>query len=162
MTPAQDFTLPMHYVRQIADQVRSLGGDVAAWLSRSQLTEADLQDTGRALSFLVVYQLVRDALDLTGSPRWGCWWGTAGGQHPRHAGLCRHEQWHLAAGLDLFERYIGLRTSLVSVSHQVEGEVVRVRFEEPLPLGDIRRSVLEAIMLTVKTCSMPSPWVRAT
>lgn len=151
MTPAQDFTLPMHYVRQIADQVRSLGGDVAAWLGRSQLTEADLQDTARGLPFLVVYQLVHDALELTGEPALGLLVGerlvvnTHGmlGYAAMNSGTLRQ-------ALDLFERYIGLRTSLVSVSHRVEGSVVQVQFNEPLPLGDIRRTVLEAIMLTVK------------
>ena len=39
-TGEEPFTLPAHYVRQIAEQVRSMGGDVKRWLADCGLTEA--------------------------------------------------------------------------------------------------------------------------
>lgn len=148
---AQDFSLPIHYVRQIADQVKSLGADVPQWLAQSQLTEADLANPMQTVSFPVAYQLVVNALAVTQEPALGLLVGerlvvnTHGilGYAAMNSGTLRQ-------ALDLFERYIGVRTTLVLVSHHIDGPHVHVRFEEPQPLGEIRRTVLEAIMLTVK------------
>lgn len=147
----QDFTLPMHYVRQIADLLRTLGMDVPAWLAKSGLSEPDLLDAQRAASFDVAYRLIVDALSCSGERALGLLVGerlvvnTHGilGYAAMNSGTLRQ-------ALDLFERYIGVRTTLVAVSHEVQGAEVRVQFQEPIPLGDIQRTVLEAIVLTVK------------
>ena len=36
----QNFTLPIYYLRHIADQIGSMGGDRARWLAQNQMTEA--------------------------------------------------------------------------------------------------------------------------
>lgn len=148
---SQDFTLPIHYVRQIADQLRSLEADVPAWLARHDLTEADLLDSARGISFLTAYALIVDALQCSGEDALGLLVGerlvvnTHGilGYAAMNSGTLRQ-------ALDLFERYIGVRTTLVAVRHEVVGTEVHVQFQEPIPLGDIQRTVLEAIVLTVK------------
>lgn len=148
---AQDFTLPIHYVRQIADQLRSLEADVPAWLARSGLSEAELQDSSRTVSFLTAHGLIVDALQCSGESALGLLVGerlvvnTHGilGYAAMNSGTLRQ-------ALDLFERYIGVRTTLVAVRHEVKGTEVHVQFHEPIPLLDIQRTVLEAIVLTVK------------
>jgi len=146
-----DFTIPMQYVRQIGDVLRGLTVDVPAWLARSSLNEGDLQDSQRAVSFDQAYRLIIDALASSREPALGLLVGerlvvnTHGilGYAAMNSGTPRQ-------ALDLFERYIGVRTSLLAVTHEIHGTSVRVLFKEPIPLGDIQRTVLEAIVLTVK------------
>lgn len=148
---SQDHTLPIQYVRQIAELVGSLGADVPAWLAGGQLAPNDLTDATGSVSFPVAYQLILDALQVTQEPALGLLIGerlvvnTHGilGYAAMNSGTLRQ-------ALDLFERYFGVRTTLVSVTHDIHDKVVRVVFQDPTPLGDIRRPVLEAVMLTVK------------
>lgn len=149
--PSPDFSLPIHYVRQIADQVRSLDADVNQWLALSQMTESDLADASQTVSFPVAYQLVLNALQLTQEPALGLLIGERLVVNTHGIlGYAAMNSVNLRQALDLFERYIGLRTTLVSVSHDIEDKWVHVRFDEPTPLGEVRRPVLEAVMLTVK------------
>ena len=147
----QDFTLPVHYIRQIADQVGSMGANVSQWLKQNGLSEADLHDPEKGLSFPAFRQLILDALAVTQDPALGLLIGerllvnTHG-----MLGFAVMSAATIRQAVDLFERFIPVRTTLVSTRHEVHGQAMRVVFHEPTPLGDIQRPVLEAIMLTVK------------
>lgn len=146
-----EFTLPVYYLRQIANQIESTGADVTHWLERSRLSAAQLEDVALHVPFPVFRQLLLDALDITREPALGLLLGerllvnTHGilGYAAMNSGTLRQ-------ALELFERFMPLRTSLLSMTHEIHGNEVRVVFDEPRPLGDIRRTVLEAVVLTVK------------
>jgi AraC-like DNA-binding protein len=56
----------------------------------------------------------------------------------------------LHQAIEVLERYSLLRTPLVAIRQQITGRECRVIFSEPYPLGEIRRPVLEAVVLSVK------------
>ena len=147
----EEFTLPAYYLRQIANQIESTGADVAHWLEQSRLSEAQLDKAALNVPFPVFRQLILDALAITQEPALGLLLGerllvnTHGilGYAALNSGTLRQ-------AVELFERFMPLRTSLVSLNHEIHGNEVRVVFSEPRPLGDIRSTVLEAVVLTVK------------
>lgn len=148
-TPAA--VLPVHYIRLISEQVRRMGADVPRWLERSGLREAQLEDASLTIPHPVFERLLLDALHATGEPALGLLVGerliasTHGilGYAATQSGTVRQ-------ALELFERYTQLRTSLVAISHEVGPKKVRVHFRETQPLGEIRRPLLEAVVLSIK------------
>jgi AraC-like DNA-binding protein len=146
-----DFTLPVHYVRLIAELVAGMGIDVPHWLAQAGLTEADLADSTRGLSYQAFHRLMSEGLRISDEPALGLLVGerlrinTHGmlGYAAMNSGTLRQ-------AMDLFERFIGVRTTLVSVRHIIQGDELELIFEPTQPLGDIETAVMEAIVLTVK------------
>jgi AraC-like DNA-binding protein len=145
------FTLPAHYIRQIAEQVSSLGVDVSQWLVQSGLSQAPADDVLENLPFPVVSQLILHALTITQEPALGLLVGERLLVNSHGIlGYAAMNSSTIRQALEVFERYLQVRTTLLSARHDVQGEHLRILFEEPFPLGDIRRPVLEAVVLTIK------------
>ncbi len=145
------FALPVHYVRAIADQVRSRGVDLDRWLAEGDLSQTRLLDPSLAIGYRAFERLVRSSLEVTREPALGLFVGerllasTHGvlGYAATTSGTIRQ-------ALELLERFVRLRTPMVSVSHATASQLIRVRIQETRPLGDIRRPVLEAVVMSVK------------
>jgi AraC-like DNA-binding protein len=146
-----DFTLPVHYVRHIADQVRSRGVDVDRWLAQSELTEAKLREPSAFIGFRTFERLVASALNLTAEPALGLFVGERllANSHGI-LGYAATTSATVGDAVTLFELYSPLRTSMVSLAQTRTAEEVRIRFQEARPLGDVKRPVLEAIVMSVK------------
>jgi AraC-like DNA-binding protein len=147
----EGFTLPVHYVRHIADQVRSMGGDVAQWLAASGLSEEKLASPSLTIAYEAFETLVRTSLSVTREPALGLFVGErlVASTHGI-LGYAALSSGTIRQALELFERFTRLRTTLVSVSTEVDAKEARVRFDEMRPLGELRRPVLEAIVLSIK------------
>jgi AraC-like DNA-binding protein len=149
--PTNDFTLPVHYLRQIASQLHGMGVDVAQLLALVGLDEARLNDPKVEISYATFHRLVRDGLEISQEPALGLLVGerllanTHGvlGYAAMSSGTPRQ-------ALELVERYVGLRISLFSLSDERHGDEVRVCFHETQSLDDIRAPILEAVILSVK------------
>lgn len=149
--PSPNFMVPVYYLRQIADQVRDSGGDVERWLEQNQLKASQFADAQLLLPFASFRKLVLDALDLTGDPAIGLRVGARLGVNAHGIlSFAAISSATLRQTLELFERYIALRTPLVTASHRIDGNTVQVRFQPQHPLGEIEAIVLEAVILTVK------------
>jgi AraC-like DNA-binding protein len=150
MTPRQ-FPLAIHYVRQIAEQIADCGGDVGQWLGLSGLTRAQIADPAFELSFPRFRQLVRDGLDTTREPALGLLVGDrlTASAHGM-LGYAALNSGTLRQAIDLVQRYLPVRTSLVTVRQEASGRSMRILFEEVEPLGDLRTAVFEAVILTIK------------
>ena len=144
-------TLPVHYLRHIADQVRAMGGDAGRWLAASGLSEPQLDDPSLTVRFPEFARLVSSALSVTGEPALGLLVGErlVASTHGI-VGYAAMSSSTIRDALDLLERYVQLRISVLSVAHEIDGQRVRIRFAEARPLGEIRRPVLEAVVLSVK------------
>lgn len=145
------FTLPVHYLRHIADQVRSLGGDEAHWLARSGLSRASLDDPELPIPFSTFRSLVLDGMALTREPAIGLFVGQR--LHANTHGILGYaaqSSGSLRQALELFERFVALRISALAISTELSPKSVRVRFHQTLPLGDIERPVLEAVIMTIR------------
>ena len=149
--PDEGFTLSAIYIRQIAEQIRNMGADVPAWLALSGLSEPQLSDPEFAVSYPVFERLVLDALRLTGEPALGLLVGERllASTHGI-VGYAAMISGSVRQAIELVERYSRLRTSFLSVSHEVHPNEVRLVFSETHDLGQIRRTVLEAIGLSIK------------
>jgi len=149
--PTANFMLPVYYLRQIADQVREAGGDVRRWMAQNHIAEPQLSDSQVLLPFATFHQLVQDARTLTGDAALGLRVGARLGVSAHGIlGYAAISSATLRQTVELFERYIALRTPMVTVSHRIEGDQFQVRFQPQHPLGDIQNTVLEAVVLTVK------------
>ncbi len=146
-----EFSLSVIYLRQIAEQIRRVGADPHAWLARSGLEEAQLADSALQIPYSTLQCLILDAVTLTNEPALGLLVGErlVANSHGM-LGYAAMNSSTLRQVISLFEQYLLVRTSLVLLSHEIHGDQVHLVFTEPAPLGDIRRSVLEAVILTVK------------
>lgn len=150
MTTA-DSPIPTHYLRFLAEFLAGRGVDVERLLAQSGLGLDDVLRPDFVVTYPLFRHLVVDALALTREPALGLLIGerltvsTHGvvGFAALHAGTVRQT-------LTLLERYLTLRTTLLSVRHEVQGHEVRIHFAEAQPLGEIRRPVLEAVMLAFR------------
>jgi AraC-like DNA-binding protein len=146
-----DFTLPTQYIRQIADQINDMGISVPDWLAQSQLSATRLNDDLIELDFATLRQLLLSALSMTQEPALGLLIGERLLVNSHGIlGYAAMNSGTLRQAMDLVERFIGLRISLVSYRSEIHGTEVRQIFTENLPLQDIQRPVLEAVTLTIK------------
>jgi len=148
---AQDFTLPIHYIRQIAEQIGGMGVDVNQWLRLGGLSEAQLDDPLQTVRFPAFRQLALDALAMTREPALGLLIGNRLVMNTHGMlGFAAMNSVTIRQMLELFERFIRLRISAIAAGYTVHDGEVRLVFTETLPLADIRPLVLEAVVLTVK------------
>jgi AraC-like DNA-binding protein len=139
------------YLRQLADLVAALGGEVGPWLAQSGLSGARLAAAEVTLDLEQLLSLLANAAAVTGEPALGLLVG-------QRLGVATHGAVGFAAvcsgtvreGLGVLVRYGPLRTSLVSVALEPSAHGLRVRFDLQHDLGDLAGPVLEAIVLSVK------------
>jgi AraC-like DNA-binding protein len=145
------FTLLVQYVRQIADQLGSMGVDVDRWLARSDLSREQIDGPSLALPYPTFHSLALDALSMSNEPALGLLIGARllANSHGM-VGYAALSSGTIRQALELVEHYTPLRTSLISISHTVDEGELRIVFAETRPLGDIQRLVLEAVMLSIK------------
>jgi AraC-like DNA-binding protein len=137
------------YVRQIAEQVRSLGADVALWLGESGLTEAQLADASLTIPYAVFEGLLVGALRVTGEPALGLLVGerllaSAHGM----LGYAAMSSGTIRQAIDVVERYARLRISLLAVTHEEHPGEVRACYRPTQPIAAIERPLLEAVVLS--------------
>ncbi|MBY4710599.1 AraC family transcriptional regulator [Burkholderia cepacia] len=146
-----DFFLQPQYALQISDQVVRMGARLPDWFVQLQRPGATGELTVRDFSFDAFKRLVSDAIDATGEPSFGLLVGERLriGSHGT-LGYAMANSVTPRQALELVERFVQVRTSLVSAKLETAGEHVRLAFVERHPLGDIRQPVMEAIVLTIK------------
>lgn len=139
------------YLRQIADQVASIGGDVDAWLGRQGLQAGQLDDAGLQLSFPVFRLLLLDALAITREPSLGLLIGVRMRAHSHNilADVAMNSG-TLRQALDVTRRYLRQRSTMLDTELHQQGDYLRLQLVECLPLGDIARPVLEAVLLAIR------------
>jgi AraC-like DNA-binding protein len=142
-----DFTFPVEYIRLIADQLRVSHVDVDAWLRRSGLSE----QPDHLVPYPAFRRLVLEALAMSREPALGLFVGerlvaTTHGM----VGFAAVNSSSVKLALEIMERFSRLRTMVFAIAHETDGDDVRVTFSELLPLGDIQRPLLEAVVLSIK------------
>ena len=145
-----DLTIPVEYAALIAEQVRSMGVD-EQWLGQSGLTRAELSVPSRLLAYAPFRRFVLHAISAAREPALGLFVGErlVAGTHGA-VGAAAVNSRTVGQALDMVERFSHLRTSLIVISHEISAHEGRVYFREALPLGDIQRPVLEAVVLSIK------------
>jgi AraC-like DNA-binding protein len=146
-----DLTVPIEYVQLIAEQLRRTGVSVEAWLRRSNLSEAELADPYRSMLYPEFRRLVLDALAAAREPALGLFVGERLVASTHGAvGAAAVNASNVRQALEIVEQYSRLRSPIIAISHEIGEDEARVLFDEVLPLGDIQRPLLEAIVLSIK------------
>ena len=147
---SQEFTLPVQYIRQIADQVARMDAQMPASFRRKHWDALPAGDV-QVLALDEFEQLVQDAITATGEPAFGLLVGERM-QINSHGmlGYAAMNSATLRDAIALMEQYLQIRTQLVRVRHAAVDGAVRIIFEEAIPLQVVRRSVLDTIVLTIK------------
>jgi AraC-like DNA-binding protein len=144
-------TLPLQYIRLIGEQLAGMGVDVARWLAESGRSGAWLRDVRSTLDFDGFRTLVHNAVSMSNEEAMGLLVGerltvTTHGL----LGYAVQSSATVQQTVEVFERFVGLRAPFLKVSSGQRAGFFRMRFDEALPLLDVRRPVLEAVVLSVK------------
>lgn len=144
--------VPIHYVHLTAEALEAEGVDSRAWLIHNNLTPEQLLNVGLQVDFSVYHNLLADALALSGNPALGLSIGNRMAQHTHGLlGYATLTSSTLRETVEALTRFIRLRTGVLSISSREEGEHFLVIVDEPLPLEDVRRTVLEGGLLSLKS-----------
>jgi AraC-like DNA-binding protein len=148
-----EFLLPVLYLRQFAEQLRAMGKAPEDWLNPCGLALAQLDEPGFQPSFALFGQLVERAQALSAEPALGLLIGErlVVSSHGI-LGFAALQSGSLRQALEVLERYLALRTTLVSLRH-VRDEAAQqehIQLVARYPLGAIERTILEAVTLAIK------------
>lgn len=146
-----DVTLPAYYLRQIAEQVGEAGVPADGWLARRGLGPQRLAEPLVTLAFAEFRLLILDALAMSREPALGLLVGSRLLVNTHGIlGYAAMSGGSIRQVLAMAEKYISLRENLVAIAHEERDDELIVRFTPCLPLGDIERPVLEAVVLAIK------------
>lgn len=145
------FTLPPQYLKQMADTVRSHGAEVVPWLKRHGLREASLDDHALSMSLDTFRELLLDAMVVTREPAFGLFVGQR--LQPNVHGMLGYAALSSASilqAIELVERFIQVRFSLVTIASEQRANGVHVYVRDGQPLGEIGRPVTETVVMALK------------
>ena len=144
-------TLPAYYVRQIADEIQSMGVDLGHWLRLSGLDEAQLADPTLHMTPATFQRLFLDAVTMAREPALGLFVGErlVGSTHGI-VGYAMLNSGTLREALGLLQHYMPLRMPLVALSMRSHRTEMHVCVTTTYPLDELARTLLEAVILSVK------------
>ena len=148
-----DFMLPVLYLRQFAEQLRVMGKEPGAWFERCGVEPQQLDDPSFQPGYTLFSQLIEQALQLSDEPALGLLVGERLLVNTHGIlGFAALQSESLRQAVTLLERYLAVRTTLVSLRHvhDAQAQQEHVQLIPRYPLGPIERSVLEAVMLAIK------------
>ncbi len=149
--PVSTFTVPAEYARHIAEQLHSMGVTGDAWLLGTGVTRQDLQHPDRPLPYPAFRDLVRGALAASREPALGLFVGERllASAHGMVGAVAVNSGTVLQA-LEMVQRFSALRSQVFTIEHEVAGSDGLLIFQQALPLGDVQRPLLEAVLLSIR------------
>ncbi|AOE85238.1 AraC family transcriptional regulator [Pseudomonas sp. TCU-HL1] len=148
-----EFLLPVQYLRQIAEQLRTMRADPDDWLSHCGVEPRQLDNPGYQPNLAQFRQLIEHAVQLTDEPALGLLLGERLIINTHGVlGFAAQQSESLRQAIQLVERYLAVRTTLVTIrqKHDDAAGVEHIQFVPSYSLGPIQRTVLEAVMLAIK------------
>jgi len=143
--------VPITYVRQIADQLADFGADVKSWLAKAGLRDADLSNASVTIPVETFGALVSDAVMLSGEPGFGLLAGRRLTPSTHGVvGMAAAASANIREAMEIAERYVALRTQVVSIQTRITSSTLEVYFEPALGLGKAGRAVVETAVVAVK------------
>lgn len=150
-TNSAPFFIAASYVRQIAEQITRAGARLPAWLLPLRRIGADGELAFAPLALEQFCRLVADAVALTGDSAFGLRMGERlrGDSHGA-LGYAAANSRTLGEALETLARYTLARATLFAPRLQPSGQAVRLVFDEAAALAEVRATVAEAVVLTLK------------
>ncbi len=148
---ATAITLPGYYVRQILEQVSALALDKAEWLRTFGLRPEQLSDAYLTLDLQTFRQMVRSVLILTQEPGIGLLVGASLLANTHGIlGYAAMNSATIRQVVALFEKFMVLRTTLVSLQVQPQANGLFLNFVPQWPLEEVSGVIIEAVVLAIK------------
>lgn len=145
-----DLSLAGPYLRAIADCVSGSGADAGAWLARHGLRASAVDDATLELPLAAFADLLRDAIAATGEPALGLLVGDRLGVESHGAlGAAALRGTTLREVARLLTARLDARAPLVGLEAVESGAEFRLSVRDALPRGDVRRALLEAVVVAL-------------
>jgi AraC-like DNA-binding protein len=145
-----DLSLAGSYLRAIADCVAGAGADAGALLARHGLPASAADDVTLELSLADFADLLRDAIATTGEPALGLLVGDRIGVDAHGAlGAAALRGATLREVAHLLVARLDARAPLVGLDAVEVGAEFRLVVREALPRGEVRRALLEAVVVAL-------------
>lgn len=144
-------SVPVNYLRQVADQLADLGAGVESWLARQGLREADLSNASVTIPVETFGALVADAVTQTAESGFGLLAGRRlmPGAHGV-VGMAATASASIREAMEIAERYVALRTGVISIHIRIAQHALEVHIEPSPGLGAAAPVVVETALVAVK------------
>ncbi len=144
-------TVPVTYLRQIADQAAELSVDMKDLLSSAELREQDLADSTVHIPVEKFGEFVAQAIQISGETGFGVLAGCrlVTGSHGI-VGLAAMTSHNIREAMQLVEQFVCLRTGAVRIQNRIVNGVLEVFFTPALGLGSACDPVIEIAVVAVK------------
>lgn len=142
--------VPILYVRQIAQTVEELGADVDAWLGIAQLDRQSITDCSISFEVGLFRRLLGAAVAMTGESGLGLLVGAR--LAPAEHGIVGHATMasrSVREAIELFARFMPLRTPLLTMQVADVPDGVRFWFEEIPALAEVPHVVADIALLSL-------------
>lgn len=150
-TLQHDITLPGFYVAQILDIVAGYGVDTAQWAADLGLQTAEEGQDSVTMPWETFCRTVLEAESFCQDRAVGLTVGQRLAVNTHGIlGFAAMNSSSIRQVVELVAKFIPLRTDLISVRGESHHDRYHIVFLEKRELGDIRRSVMEAIVLAIK------------
>jgi AraC-like DNA-binding protein len=140
--------VPGIYVLLLCDVLRRFGHDDSQLLAELGISRAGLLSPDSRIPVLLAHSAARRAIALAGDQGLGPAYAAAL-KVTLHGslGMMALSSPSIGAALEAAGRYLVLRAPFLSMSHHIEGDRVRVRFEARAELADLRDFVMEMMLI---------------
>ncbi|MFN3712954.1 MAG: helix-turn-helix domain-containing protein [Alcanivoracaceae bacterium] len=146
--PAAQIGVPGIYVLLLCDVLRQFGHDDGQLLAELGISRAGLLSPDSRIPVLLAHSAARRAIAMAGDQGLGPAYASAL-KVTLHGslGMMALSSPSIGAALEAAGRYLVLRAPFLSMSHRIEGDRVRVRFEARAELADLRDFVMEMMLI---------------
>ena len=146
-----DITLPGFYVLQIFEVVAGFGIDTAEWQAQLGLSHVSEGSDSVTMPWDTFMRLVQQAEHYAGDQAVGLLVGQRLAVNTHGIlGFAAMNSGSIRQVVELVARFIPLRTDLIHINGEQQGDQYQIVFQQQRELGVIRASVLEAIVLAIK------------
>lgn len=144
-------SVSVQYIRHMARLMGDAGGDVPTWLLSAGLPLDVLDSPTAALTLRELQHLVEAALSSMNEPALGLFVGERLRANTHGVlGFAAMQAHTMREVLQILQAFIGVRLDLVVFEVVQRDDECWLLVREPVPLGNIRLPVLEAVTLAVK------------
>jgi AraC-like DNA-binding protein len=141
--------VPAHYISQIADYIEEKGYNSEGWLAQFELSLEDIASDKTLLDYSRFEKLILNAITLLGEAEVGL---SLGGRLPINShgalGFALLNCHTLRQAIELFQRYISIRTPLLALKLSPSSSKLKIELVELFDIGAIRRPFVETVILT--------------
>lgn len=144
-------SVSVQYIRHMASVMANAGADVPTWLKAADLPKSALDSATAVLTLPQLQRLVENALSTLNEPALGVLVGERFRANTHGVlGFAAMQAHTMREVLQILQNFAAVRLDIVSFELVQRDAECWLLIHEPVPMGQIRLPVLEAVMMAVK------------